>query len=242
MNKTQFLLSVLFITSHYLFGQSNVFMGVEAFLTNDLYEIHDDGNNLTTVPLRSIAGGATLRKELGRNTFIEGGIILKTYWDGFDYRNSGIYGSSDAFYSILIPCRFGYKFRLAQGFSVVLGIAAILGINTDYYIASGSVQGGIRRSDGSIMTFNYEENGNVNRFFPLIEPRLAIEKMFGRHFIASLHYGRSYGFLKVVQLDVEYVIDNSTDGTAKVISYGEYKSIGINVAYRISKNHESQSK
>lgn len=236
----QIIIAVFIFISYHIHAQSTVSLGLEGFVTNDQYQIHDQGNNLTSVPLLSIAGGATVRKELTKRIFIEGALTFKTYWEGYTYKNSGVYGSNDALYAFLLSCRFGYKIPIAKGFSIVPGAAAILGINTDSYIASGrSIGYGTLRANGSTMKYRDDENGDVWRFFPMVEPRVAIEKIFGEHFVVSAHYSRSFGVAKVVHLDIEYIIDNGAPQKAQAISHGDFTGIGLNVAYRIANKNMS---
>jgi len=214
------------------FAQSKTLsFGLEVSLVNDRYEILDEGGHLTQVPLKSISGGVIASKDFGDKLFAETGILFKTYWEGFGYNNGLVYPSSDAFNSVLVPLRVGYKIKFIKGLSLAPTLGGALGINTDAIKATGKANGTIQTS-GSTLSYSYIENENVSRMFFLVQPRIKIELTLLKRLVVSGDFYQSFGFAAVNRLDITYSTDNSPDVSAKAISKGQFWGAGLGVAYK----------
>src|SRR5687767_3315673 len=88
------LMVIYFFNSTY--GQNKTYFGLEFSVANDIYKITENGDYLISVPLVDAQGGFNLRQELNRNLFLETGLILKYYWQGFGFKTIPYYGSSSS--------------------------------------------------------------------------------------------------------------------------------------------------
>lgn len=213
-------------------GQNKTYFGLEFSVANDIYKITDNGDYLINVPLVNAIGGFNVRQEINKCIFVETGLMLKYYWQGFGFKTIPYYGSSSGDPSWIIPLRFGYNFNLyrAKIYLVpVLGYS--LGINPAFGYGSGR---GNQTSSTITITYNYTENPNVARYFPLLQTGIGFECKLFKTLLFSISTNYYSGFKNTSHLDINYTVDNSNQSTGTAISKGQFWSVSTGLKYPIS--------
>jgi len=213
-------------------GQNKTYFGLEFSVANDIYKITDNGDYLINVPLVNAIGGFNLRQEINRYIFVETGLILKYYWQGFGFRTIPYYGSSSSDASLLIPIRLGLNFNLykAKVYLVpVLGYS--LGINPPFGYGTGR---GKQTSSTTTITYNYTENPNVYQVFSLLQTGIGFEFKLFKTLLFSISTNYYRGFNNTTHLDINYTVNNSNQTTGTAISKGEFWCVSTGLKYPIS--------
>jgi hypothetical protein len=184
------------------------------------------------VPLVNAIGGFNLRQEINRYIFVETGLILKYYWQGFGFKTIPYYGSSSSDPSWIIPVRLGFNFNLykAKIYLVpVLGYSQ--GINPSFGYGSGS---GKQTSSTTTITYNYTENPDVSRYFPLLQTGIGFEFKLFKTLLFSISTNYYSGFKNTTHLDINYTVNNSNQTTGTAISKGQFWCVSTGLKYPIS--------
>jgi hypothetical protein len=213
-------------------GQNKTYFGLEFSVANDIYKITDNGDYLINVPLVNAIGGFNLRQEINRYIFVETGLILKYYWQGFGFKTIPYYGSSSSDPSWIIPVRLGFNFNLykAKIYLVpVLGYSQ--GINPSFGYGSGS---GKQTSSTTTITYNYTENPDVSRYFPLLQTGIGFEFKLFKTLLFSISTNYYSGFKNTTHLDINYTVNNSNQTTGTAISKGQFWCVSTGLKYPIS--------
>jgi hypothetical protein len=226
------VIAVLFFQT---FGwcQSQTYVGLEAALYEDQNSIGEDsGGSLNTVSAKGLLGGLTIRRDLNPRWFVESGIIYKMFYQSivFDLPVNYPY-TLYGFMSLQVPFRLGYRIRLNDKMSFILlpGISMGFNIEPDYASFGGA-------TTINSKTYKYYAKGtHDNRFFILVNPSLALERVLFDSWIISLYAGRSWGLTDISELIVDYTIDNSSTYTGTIINNGNFFYGGISLKYPIGR-------
>lgn len=213
-------------------GQNKTYLGFEVAVANDIYKIKDNGDYLKTIPLLNGQWGFNLRQEINKNLFIETGLMVKFYQEGFGLKTIPYNSSGSDENSWLIPVRFGLNVNLYKRkihFVPVIGYS--FGIDTPYGYGLGY---GTSKSSTTVINYNYTENPNSSRYFSLLQTGIGLEFKFLKALIFSISANYYSGFNKITQLDIRYTVNNSTTMTGAAISKGEFWCIGTGLKYPIS--------
>ena len=212
-------------------NQGNFYLGFETALTNDLYKIEDDGDNLVPAKLYSGTWGFNLRKDLNAPIFLEAGFIYKYYWHGLDFKNIPPLGSGGGDNSWLIPLRLGvYTNVYKKKIYFVPLIGYTFGINPPF--GFGRTSGNYMDSN-TIIEYQYFENPNVSRFFSLLQTGIGFEALFYNKLLCSLSANYYSGFNTTSQLDITYTINNATPVEATAISKGQFWNVNFGLKYAL---------
>lgn len=217
-------------------GQSMTYFGLEASITNDIYEITETGDDLKTGPLIEGLWGFNLRQDITSYFFIETGLIRKYYASGIGFKPIDIsfaYSSIDVW---LIPFRLGTRLNLYKEkiyFVPVIGYSFC--INSDYGYGNYTTGPGFAKTANYSVSFNYFENTNLVNHFSLLQTGLGIEFKLFKTIILSISSNYYTGFKKVIELkDITYTVNNSNSFTGESFSKGEFWSLGVGLKYPIS--------
>jgi hypothetical protein len=234
MTMNQFTLTVI-ITICFLnsaLGQKRTYFGLEFSVANDIYEITDNGDYLVNVPLINGQGGFNLRQEISRNLFVETGLILKYYWQGFGFKTIPYYGSTSDDPSWIIPVRLGLNLNLYKGKIYLVPVVGYsFGINPPYGYGLGY---GKQTSSTTTIDYNYTENPDVSRYFSLLQTGIGFEFKLFNTLLLSITTNYYSGFKKTTHLDINYTVNNSNQTTGTAISKGEFWCVTSGLKYPIS--------
>ena len=214
------------------YGQNKTYFGVEFSVANDIYEITDNGNYLMTIPLIDGQGGFNLRQEINRALFVEAGLILKYYWEGFGFKTIPYYGSTSSDPSWIIPVRFGLNLNLYNDKIYLVPVVGYsFGINPSYGYGLGY---GKQVSGTTVINYYYTENPDVSRYFSLLQTGFGFEFLLFKTLVFSISTNYYKGFNKTTQLDINYTVNNSTQTTGTANSEGEFWCVSTGLKYPIS--------
>ena len=231
--KLLFFILVVMLLSRLASAQHHTFLSIQGAFCRDLYRIEDNGNFLVTVPLNTGLWGISILQEINSRAFAEIGVISKSYWEGFGFRNIRVYGTSDAFNAVMVSLKFGYRLKLVRQFSLVPAVGIAVGINTSPEVASGGGSGKIV-SNGNTIEYDFDENDDVARTFFMAHPSIAIEGTLLGTLVLAIYASRPIGFNKANQLDISYTINSSSPITAKAVNRGDYWSAGLALRFPVS--------
>lgn len=242
----QFNLTVI-ITISFLnlsLGQNKTYFGLEFSVANDIYKITDNGDYLINVPLVDGHGGFNVRQEINRNIFVETGLLLKYYWQGFGFKTIPYYGSSSSDPSWIIPLRLGFNFNLYKTKIYLVPVFGIsYGINPPFGYGSGR---GKQTAGTTTIIYNYTENPDVSRYFPLLQTGVGFEFKLFNTILFSISTNYYSGFKKTTHLDITYTVNNASPTTGTAISKGQFWCVSTGLKYPISnfwtmkKKHDEQ--
>lgn len=237
--KIVFLTAISLLLCLVVFSQKKTFMGVEGNLANDRLSIEDNGKQLQHVPLLAPLVGVTIRQEINHYFFTEIGLFYKPYDEGIGFKvdHTG-YATSTGFDSWIVPFRLGTylqahnkKIRLTPVIGYSICKNQDYGYDSVYAPGSGSWNYTITHSDS--VAYDYSVTYN-NKTFSLIQTGIGIEikllKTLNLNFSANYYFGLNH----VYQQDVLYRINGSSNQSAKMISKGQFWSIGVGLQYPIS--------
>lgn len=225
------LLAISFL--NLVLAQNKTHFGFDFSVANDRYKIADTGDYLVSVPLVNALGGFNVRQELHSNTFVETGLVLKYYWQGFGFKTIPYYGGSSSDPSWIIPLRVGWNCNLYKTkvyLVPVLGYS--LGINPPFGYGFGS---GKQISGTTTITYSYTENSEGSRYFSLLQTGVGIEFKFFDTLLFSISANYYTGFAKTTQLDIQYTVNNTSQAKGTAISKGEFVCLSTGLKYPISK-------
>ena len=230
----QFTLIATLIISllNFAYGQNKTYLGFEFSVANDLYEITDTGDYLVTIPLIDGQGGLTLRQELNRSIYVETGLIIKYYQEGFGFKTIPGYSSGSSEASVIIPLRFGLNLNLyKEKIYLVPVIGYSFGINPPY---GYGISWGTQTSSTTTYDFYSTENPDVSRYFSLLQTGIGFEFAIAKALLFSISTNYYHGFNKTAQWNITYTVNNSDPMTGSTISKGEFWGVGAGIRYPIS--------
>jgi len=236
MLKTAFVTLVFGCTFTTAFGQENTYIGVEAAVNNDVYDIIDNGTLLKKVPLITGYFGLTIRQDVSSKVFLETGLLRKYYDEGIGFKTSPGYSESNAINAWLIPLRLGVRINLLnlrkQKLYLVPIVGYVLGIKSDFGYGDGSSSGSETMLQDTI-SYNVYSKLSLRRTFPLMQTGLGVEFVFVRTLLVHLSANYYTGFKNLIEQNIEYT-HNSVINTASGLSKGEMTSLGLSIKYPIS--------
>lgn len=214
------------------YGQNKTYFGFEFSVANDIHKITDHGDYLLSVPLIDGQGVLNIRQEINRSLFVEAGLIMKYYWEGFGFKTIPYYSSTSSDPSWIIPMRFGFSFNLyKEKIYAVPVVGYSFGINPPYGYGLGYGQ---QTSGNTTINYNYTENPDVSRYFSLLQTGIGLEFKLFRTLLFSISTNYYKGFNKTTQLDINYTVNNTNQATGTVIGKGEFWCVSSGLRYPIS--------
>src|SRR5215218_6700427 len=114
MRKTLLTALTFLALAHYTNAQ-NIYLGAEAAATLDFYKLEDPiGKQLKDAPPLSGTWGFTVRRDNRQKTFIETGVLLKSYYESIGFKSFNGTSSDEEIKALLILLRVGKKFNLKK--------------------------------------------------------------------------------------------------------------------------------
>jgi hypothetical protein len=215
-----------------VYGQSRTYLGLEAAVYEDQNSIGEDsGGILSTIPTKFILYGVNIRRDFNPKWFIETGVVYKEYYQSITFGQPYNYPYTlHAFMCLQIPVRVGYKVRLTDRVSLIPEPGISMGFNIGS--VSDGFGGATNTTSGSRIEY-YASANNEHRFFILINPAIALERIFFNSLVLSLYAGRSWGLTELSELKVDYTIDNSSSYSGTIVNKGNFFYGGISLKYPI---------
>ena len=219
--KIPFILILLMLVAHLAFSQNKLWIGTNAAVNYDHYQINDPGGQLSEKPAVAWLFGFNVEKEFS-NIFTFGtGIHFKTYMARAKNMNSTIYETSFNSLQIPIYLKAGKYFnnRLFK-LNLITGGNYVINVNygKKYYGTGGSSFSGF-----SSFVFNsFEVNGNLKQSFFLLHGGGGIAFTIFKKCKLELNVIRHIGFSEVTKVDVNYSINGSEAPPAMMISKGSF--------------------
>ena len=243
MRKIFSMLSAALISTS-CFPQKKAYIGIEGSIANDRVRIEkDNGGELKHVPLLAPLVGINFRQEICKNLFAEVGLLYKPYDEGMGFKLEPGYSTGTGFNSWIIAPRIGTSIKLFEG---IISLVPVVGysfcLNNDYgydsVYAPGGSWGYIRTQQDTI-TYSSATTYN-NKTFSLLQTGLGIGVKLFRTVNLNVSANYYIGLNKVYQLDVLYKVDNSITFSGKMVSKGQFWSVGIKLQYPVSKLWQSR--
>ncbi|HUR30644.1 MAG TPA: outer membrane beta-barrel protein [Saprospiraceae bacterium] len=229
----QLIISTLCIFLIYtLDAQKNIYVGVETGVTNDRFEFFDDGDFMVNVALNNLRLGAVLGYSFNDFLSIESGFVMKEYSEGFGFEFPMHHGSttSTSIRTWQIPLRIKPRVKL---FSDNLFFTPVIGFH--YCINRDHLFRNEHESLNSNSFFNYHYNADYTQFrtFPLMETGLGFEMNILDKLRFNFTISYFTGFKQVIEMDINYTVDDGPDIIARGHSKGEYLNVSLGVHYPI---------
>ncbi len=228
------LISVLILNLfiHWANCQTRTYLGFEASMALDMYELTDEGTELKKTPLGEGHWGINCRQDINTNLFLETGLLRKYYAEGFGFKNISGGSSSNAFDAWLIPIRLGTKIDISKNKLFLIPVIGYLFcINSDFG-SSGGGSGSIKTSNDSI-AYVYTDNLK-SQYYSLLQTGIGCEFSIFKSAIISISTNYFTGFKIVKELDISYTKDHSPTMAGKTYSKGEFWNLSVSLAYPIS--------
>lgn len=220
------------------FGQNKTYVGLEIGPKFEIYQSEDNGADLYTKPFfYSPVYGLTIGQELNKIFTVETGLYINDY--GQSYRLEGDFGysASNALVAYQIPLRLKARLNVIKDrVSIVPTIGYTFALNNDF--GSSGSGGGFTSTMGA--PFNdstrteYRSNYSLRRNYGLIEAGVAFEYKLKSPLVLYLSANYLKGLQRVVEIDVQYWINDTPEQTATVFSNGDYYSVVFGIKYPIS--------
>lgn len=213
-------------------SQNRTYLGVEAGIGNDIFKVTDSNDYLKTIPLPSGQWGLNLRHEITRRFFVESGVIIRYYSEGFGFKTVPSGGSSSDEGTFLIPIRFGLNINLYKDkilFVPVIGYT--IGISPPYGYGLGY---GKSESSTTVIHYSFTETPNSSRYFSLLQGGVGLEFLLFKTVLFSVSTSYYFGFNTITRLDINYTVNNSSVMTGTATSKGEFFYVGAGLKYSIS--------
>jgi len=229
---TTLTLSFLLTT---VFAQKNIYIGIEAAVTHDIYEIIDnDGMLLKKGPIITGYFGFNARKDFGSNAFVETGLLRKYYNEGVGFKVFSSYSSGTAISCWLVPVRLGAKINIIK---TKLHLIPVIGytfcINSDYGYGNGGI-GGFSLNSTDTIYHSTHSNFSLRRNYSLLQTGLGLEFNIFRTVLISVTANYYTGFTNVIEQDINYTHNSSPSYTAVGLSKGEMVGLGVAFKYPIN--------
>lgn len=234
-----FVKALFILLPFFAIGQNKTYLGLEIGPKFEVYQYTDNGDGLSTKPFfHSPIYGLTIGQELSKTFIVETGFFINDYGESFRVEGDIGYRISNAILAYQIPLRLKARLNLIKDrLSLVSTIGYTLAINSDF----GSSGGGSSFSSTSGAFSNDStriedvSNYSLQRHYGLLETGLGLEYQLPNSLTLSLSANYMTGFKKVVDMDVDYWINDGPQQSANVFSNGDYFSIVFGIKYPISK-------
>jgi len=233
MTKITLTILLLVVTLTTISAQNRTYIGAEAAVTHDIYEIADYGTELKEIPLINGLWGLNIRQDLNKKVFLEIGLLRKYYNEGIGFKTSGGYSETNAITAWLIPLRLGTRMNLnKEKIHLVSVLGLVYGINSDYGYGGGS--GFEKVSGGDSIYYSYTSYYNFSKRLPLIQAGLGLEFKLFQTALLSLSTNYYAGLKKLIQQDITYTVNNGLEQRGTAISKGDTFGLGVALKYPIS--------
>lgn len=236
---------LLFFLPFFSFGQNNTYVGFEIGPKFEKYQYIDNGDGLYTKPFffRPIYG-ITIEREINKTFTGEIGFYINEYGESYRIKGSFINGQSNGIDAYQIPFRLKARLSLIEDrLNITTTIGYTLAINDSYYSrsiggsgykfpngANNSPFSEYNDSTRSTSTSNY----SFKKTYGLIETGIALEYKFKNAISLNLAANYLTGFSKIIEIDVEYWINDGPKQTGVVFSNGDYFSVVLGIKYPIN--------
>ncbi len=233
--KVFFLTSVIliFIFKSNVCAQNKTYFGFEAAITNDVYEISDNGSDLKSVRIVEGFWGFNFRQDINNYLFLEIGLIRNYYDEGFGFKTTGSIGSTDAMKAWIIPLRLGTKINLCNRKIFLVPVIGYSFCISPDHPSRKSGSGYIKANNDSV-SFNFSSYAGLTRHFTLLQTGIGFEFKLFNTAILSINTNYYTGFQKIIQLDINYKSNNLPQMTGHGFSKGEFWNLGVGLKYPIS--------
>ena len=231
---------LLILSGNALYGQNKLYLGFDFGIKEIIYQEVDSAGGIETPNIMNIIGGVNLAYEFNERFRIESGLYYHPYDEGFKVKGDFSYGISSSINAVEIPLRLKSKFTLIKNKLFILGSIGYAYVkNLDYdpmfagYIARG--YGGGSSSSGSYSNrYSYQSYTSFVKHFSLIHAGLSLELNVFKGGMICFSTGYNTGFKKVIQMNVEYQINNQPFQKAVVFTNGDYFNFMFGIKYPIS--------
>ncbi len=231
-----FLLVLLPLIS---FGQNKTYVGVEIGPKFEMYKYIDNGDGLYTKPFfYSPIYGLTLGQELSKSFILETGIYINDYGQSFRIKGDNGYSTSNGLLAYQIPLRLKTRVNLLkERLFMVTTIGYTFAFNNGYG-SSGS--GYSYTNSPEFESYNYStrteqvSDYSLRKTYGLIETGLSLEFQLKNSMAFYISSNYLKGFNRVVEIDVNYWINDEPEQTGVVFSNGDYFNVLAGVRYPIS--------
>lgn len=201
----------------------------------DPYTIEDPGGKLNDAPVGSFSAGLEVDVEYSDVFAVGGGLIYKTYAETVDFVGSNLGGISPTMETIQIPVylRARTYFHKGKAQAYILGGGA-WAINLNYNSGIGRSYGSVT-ANGENISYMSETDDSLKKSFPLlmagggVDFPLPVLKTESKYFRFGFSARRFFGFSKVMQVDVDYDIDNARFFSASEIYKGGHWMFNIHL-------------
>jgi hypothetical protein len=219
-------------------GQNKTYVGVQLGPKFEIYQYEDNGDGLFTKPFfHSSIYGLTIGREINKTFVGEIGLFINDYGESYRIKGDFGYGTSNAILALQIPLRLKARLNLIhEKLDLTTTIGYHFAINTDYESSgSGSTftsSSGPESNDStrtqSISTYNLKKS------YGLIETGIALEYELKNSLKLVLSANYVTGFNRIVEVEIDYWINEDPVQTGKVFSMGNYYSVTFGLSYPIS--------
>lgn len=220
-------------------GQNKTYLSLELGPKFEIYQFDDNGDGLYTKPFfYSPIYGLSVGRELNGTFAAETGLIINDYGESYRIQGDNGFGTSNAILAIQIPLRLKARLKIiGDKLDLVTTIGYHFAINTDYG-SSGSGSSFIGNSGPSELNDSTRtqsiSNYSLHKTYGLIEAGIGLEYNFNNSLNLFLSASYLTGFKRIVEVEVDYWINEEPVQTGTVFSKGNYYSVVLGLRYPIS--------
>lgn len=241
--KKLFFLTFLIIISTQLFSQQKLSIGIDGALSKDIYQIFDTGENAFVPELFSNSFGLFLRYNIKNSFFIESGLIIKNYSDGYGlklsykFENNETWGKSYGYSKLQIPIRIDSKIPFYNN-----KIALISRIG--YHFCINKSSGGVGSGNGSgtiaDSTYTYSTISNIGDYkkYSLLETGIGLEFNFIKNINILCMASYYTGFKDLIITNMKYKLPEKPEQQSKIVSSGNYFNFSLGFRYSLGQKKE----
>ena len=224
---------IIFLFNCNLCGQNKTYFGLEVAMTHEVFEISDNGSDLKSVPIIDGFWGFNFRRDINNYLFLETGLIRNYYDVGFGFKTVGSFGTTNAMKTWIIPLRLGTKINL---YKRKIFLVPVIGysINISPNHPSRSSGSGYIKSKSDSVSFNFASYSGLTLHFSLLQTGIGFEFKLFNTAIFSINTNYYTGFQKVIQLDINYRVNNLPQMSGHGFSKGEFWNLGVGLKYPVS--------
>jgi hypothetical protein len=234
MTKTMLAILIFLFTVTNISAQKNTYIGGEASITDDIYQIGDYGNSLKQVRLITGLWGVNIRQDITGKVFLEIGLLRKYYDEGVGFKTIDGYFESNAIDAWLIPLRLGTRINVKkEKISLVPVLGIVYGINSDYGYGNGGASGEVTFGSKTV-DYSYTSYYDFTKHPLFIQTGLGFECKLFQTVLLSFSANYYTGMKKLIQQNITYTIDG-VQGNGISISKGDIFGAGIAIKYPISR-------
>jgi hypothetical protein len=229
------LTAVIALSSIISINAQNTYLGGEAAVTLDFYELDDRiGKQLKNGPPLSGLWGFTIRQDIHKKYFIETGVLLKSYYGSIGFKSFDGTSSGEEFRAALIPLRLGTKLNLKkEKLFLIPTVGYVYGNNLDYGYGDGGSGGSGKNANRDSYSYTAPAYYKLKNF-SLLQAGIGLERKIGKAFLLSFSSSYYHGFKILIDQPVVYTFNGSTEIPARKESKGSMLSFGVAIKYAVS--------